>query len=290
MTVSTQQAATARIGMVNFINTAPIYDVWQRTVHRPEWQITEAPPTTLNRMLFNNELDLGFISSHEYAVHPSQYRILSDLSISATGPVGSVFLFSILKPHDLSGKKILLSSKSQTSACLVRIILEEFYQVSPIYVLGEVLPDSGVHPDPEDESGESVSAILAIGDDAIRLNSIGGYPVTLDLSEVWHRHTELPFVFAVWAVREDFFIKHPDCVNEIHQELLRCISIGKEELSEISRRVAPRIPMSRDECFAYLNGMEYGLGPDKQKALNLFFEYLAKRGEGAEDALPLKIC
>ena len=284
------QKTTARIGMVNFINTAPIYDVWQRTVHRPEWRITEAPPTALNRMLFNNELDLGFISSHEYAAHPSQYRILSDLSISATGPVGSVFLFSTLKPHDLSEKRILLSSKSQTSACLVKIILEEFYRVYPIYVSGEIRPDSGVHPNPGEETGESVSALLAIGDDAIRLNSIGNYPVSLDLSEVWLRHTGLPFVFAVWAVREDFFTKHPDCVNEIHQELLRCISIGKEELSEISRRVAPRIPMPRDECFAYLSGMEYGLEPDKQKALNLFFEYLIKRGEGAAEALPLRIC
>ncbi|MEA2082695.1 MAG: menaquinone biosynthesis protein [Thermodesulfobacteriota bacterium] len=286
-----QKKTAARIGMVNFINTAPLYDVWKRTVHRPEWRITEAPPTALNRMLFNNELDLGFISSHEYAVHPFQYRILSDLSISATGAVGSVFLFSMLKPHDLSGKRVLLSSKSKTSAGLTKIILEEFYQVTPRYMSGEVLPDSGTHhSDAGNKTEERVSAVLAIGDDAIRLDSIGDYPVRLDLSEVWRRHTGLPFVFAVWAVREDFLTKHSDCVNEIHQQLLYCISTGKNELFEISRRVAPKIPMSQDDCFAYLSGIEYDLKPDKQKALNLFFEYLIKRDEGAPDALPLKIC
>ena len=285
-----QKKTAARIGMVNFINTAPLYDVWQRIVHRPEWRITEAPPSTLNRMLFNNELDLGFISSHEYAVHPFQYRILSDLSISATGPVGSVFLFSMLKPQDLSGKRVLLSSKSQTSAGLVKIILEEFYQVTPRYVSGEVLPDSCAFSDAGNETEERISAVLAIGDDAIRLDSIGDYPVRLDLSDVWRRHTGLPFVFAVWAVREDFLMKHPDCVNEIHQQLLHCLSTGKDELSEISRRVAPKIPMSPDDCFAYLSGMEYDLAPDKQKALNLFFKYLIKRNEGAPDAVPLKIC
>ena len=84
----------ARIGMVNFINTAPFYEVWRRTVHRPEWQVTEATPAVLNGKLYAGELDLGFFSSHEYAVHPASYKILGDLSISASGPVGSVLLLS----------------------------------------------------------------------------------------------------------------------------------------------------------------------------------------------------
>ena len=54
----------ARIGMVNFINTAPLYVTWQQRVARPDWLVTEGAPTTLNRMLCNNELDLGFVSSH----------------------------------------------------------------------------------------------------------------------------------------------------------------------------------------------------------------------------------
>ena len=49
---------TARIGMVNFINTAPLYEVWQRTVQRPEWQITEAVPSVLNNLLNEGKLDL----------------------------------------------------------------------------------------------------------------------------------------------------------------------------------------------------------------------------------------
>ncbi|NIA05506.1 MAG: ABC transporter substrate-binding protein, partial [Proteobacteria bacterium] len=77
----------ARIGMVNYINTAPIYEVWKATINRPDWQVTEAPPSVLNRLLAADELDLGFVSSYEYAARPAKYRILADLSISATGPV-----------------------------------------------------------------------------------------------------------------------------------------------------------------------------------------------------------
>ena len=150
----------ARIGMVNFINTAPFYEVWRRTVQRPEWHVTEAPPTKLNEMLFEGELDLGFISSHEYGAHPSLYKILGGLSISATGPVGSVFLFAYDDISSLQGKKVLLSSQSQTSVALVKIILEEFYGVSSEYVQGTI--DLA-------EISDEFSAILAIGDDALRL-------------------------------------------------------------------------------------------------------------------------
>ncbi len=271
----------ARIGMVNFINTAPFYEVWRRSVHRPEWHVTEAPPTKLNEMLYRGELDLGFISSHEYGAHPELYKILGGLSISATGPVGSVFLFSHETAASLHGKKVLLSSQSQTSVSLVKIVLEEFYGVQPLYEQGAVnLADNS----PE------YSAVLAIGDDALRLKEQGGYPIQMDLSEVWHQHTGLPFVFAVWAVREEFCQHDPVTVVEIHQELQRCIQEGKDDLLQICELVAPRIPMEVAACHSYLQGVEYDLTSEKVKSLERFFEILVQRDEIAASSLPLKIC
>jgi len=169
----------ARIGMVNFINTAPLYVIWQQRVARPDWLVTEGAPTTLNRMLCNNELDLGFVSSHEYAANPHLYRIMEDISISSSGPVGSVFLFSRVAPEKLAGKKVRLSTQSQTSVALVKIILEEFYRVQPIYHMGN-----------QTENTE-VSGVLAIGDEALRLKTAGDYPFCLDLGETWKQHTGL---------------------------------------------------------------------------------------------------
>jgi chorismate dehydratase len=277
-----KEETTARIGMVNFINTAPLYEIWQQTVHRDDWQVTEAPPSVLNSMLFDNELDLGFVSSHEYAAHPEQYKILSDLSISATGPVGSVFLFSEVDFEKLNDRLILLSSHSQTSVSLVKIILEEFYAVTPRYVTGKTseIGDELLRP----------AAVLAIGDEALRLASGDDFPFRLDLSEAWQKETGLPFVFAVWAVREDFCKRDADTVVAVHQELLRCIQEGREQLKEISAKVAPRIPMDIEACFDYLQGVEYDLSPEKLQALTLFFEYLIKRGEAPVSALPIKVC
>jgi len=272
----------ARIGMVNFINTAPLYEVWRRTVHRPEWTVTEGPPSLLNRLLFQGELDLGFVSSHEYAAHPDRYLLLPDLSISSTRRVGSVFLFADTAPEKLQDRLVLLSSQSQTSVSLVKIILEEFIGVTPRYESGELFGARGRQEKP--------AALLAIGDEALRLAAAGTYPVRLDLSEVWHDHTGLPFVFAVWAVREEFRDREKATVSAIHEELRRCLAEGRRDLEAISRRVAPRIPMDFQPCYDYLRGLEYDLGEEKRQGLARFIDFLIKRREAVAAALPLRIC
>lgn len=269
-----------RVGMVNYINTAPIYEEWKNSVTDPEWVVTEAPPSTLNQLLSEDRLDLGLVSSYEYAVHPHKYRILNDLSISATGPVGSVFLFSSVKPEELSGQLVLLTGQSETSIALVKIVLEEFYSITPRYSVGDIF-------DPRSYKDE-VSAVLAIGDDALRLKEEKSYPVQLDLADAWNKRTNLPFVFAVFAVREEIVASRPEKLTEIWQTLIDCRNRGKERLREISELVAPRIPMEVDSCYRYLQNIEHNLNLDHQKALESFFQYLIKRGECSDNALPLK--
>jgi chorismate dehydratase len=271
---------TVRIGMVNYINTAPIYEEWKTRAIPARWQVTESAPSVLNRLLAENRLDQGFVSSHEYAARPQRYRILADLSISATGPVGSVFLFSSLPPEDLSGKLVLLSGQSQTSVALVKIVLEEFIRVRPQYRIGEVF--SG------DQCVQDVSAVLAIGDEALRLHADGIHPYRLDLAEFWHRATTLPFVFAVFAVREEFAREHPATLRQVWQTLIDCRDRGRERLAEISAMVAPRIPMTEAACLEYLCNIEHHLGTLHQKGLELFYTYLVRRGEADASALPLK--
>ena len=278
-----QLPRTARIGMVNYINTAPIYESWKKRVQPAQWQMVEAPPSTLNRMLAAGELDLGFVSSHEYCVRPESYRILADLSISANGSVGSVFLFSRVDPHELDGCPVLLSGQSQTSIFLLKIILEEFYGVKPLYRIGDVVEDMS--------SGKGVQsqALLAIGDQALRLVGDERFPYQLDLGAVWRHHTGLPFVFALCAVREDFYQREPYILALIHQELVECVREGRQNLEAVCELVAPRIPMHPDDCYVYLRAIGYDLGGEKKLALERFFRYLIDRGEGSPQSLPLKI-
>jgi chorismate dehydratase len=272
-----------RIGMVNYINTAPIYEIWKEQVRQPGWAVTEAPPAVLNRLLAAGKIDLGCVSSYEYAVRPGQYQIMADLSISATGPVGSVFLFSSLPPERLNGQLVLMTGQSDTSVCLLRIILEEFFKVRPQYAQGEIFP----HRPPDIEP----AAVLAIGDEALRLSGDPSrrWPLRFDLGECWHQQTGLPFVFAVFAVREDFLRDHADEARAIRETLLDCRRQGMERLPEICRQAAPRIPMSVEACGRYFQSIEYDLGPAKQQALERFISLLAERGEADRAALPLKL-
>ena len=68
-----------------------------------------------------------------------------------------------------------------------------------------------------------------------------------------------------------------------------CRDRGRERLIEISRVVAPRIPMDEAACHDYLERIEHQLSPTHQKGLELFFTYLVRRGEAPDNALPLKI-
>jgi chorismate dehydratase len=266
-----------RIGMVNFINTAPIYETWKKRPHPDNWHVVEAPPSTLNQMLAAGELDLGFVSSYEYGVRPQRYRILPDLSISANGSVGSVFLFSRIDPKLLDEKQVLLSGQSETSIALVKIILEKFYCVQAEYQIGDV----------NGNLAQKASGILAIGDEALRLSASGEFKYQLDLGEVWCKYTDLPFVFAICAVREEFCKDNKNAVAAIHKEFLTCRGEGRQALESICLQVAPRIPMHPDECYVYLRAIEYGLGERKQLALETYYNYLIERGEGSPEAVPL---
>lgn len=278
-----REEGLVRLGMVNFLNTAPLYETWKRTVAVADWRVTEAPPATLNRLLHAGELDLGMVSSYEYAIHPEQYRILGGLAIAATGAVGSVFIFSRYPLEELNGRPLLLSSRSKTSVGLAGIILEDRYLVKPLYRVGDYQT--------EREAGRAgeLAALLSIGDEALRLAESDEFPFRFDLAEIWHHWTGLPFVFAIWAVREDFWRNRPATVAAIHRELRRCQARGLADLATICREVAPRIPLSEEACHRYLGGMNYDLNREQQAGLVRFFQLLITRGEASAAALPLKI-
>jgi chorismate dehydratase len=273
-----QQDVQVRIGMVNYINTAPIYEIWKQTVKDDSCIIIEEPPSVLNRMLASGRIDLGFVSSYEYCARPQNYKILQDLSISSTGAVGSVFLFSKIPLEKLDNNLVLLSNQSETSVCLVKIILEEFYEIHPQYVIGGV----------RGELSQSCQAVLAIGDDALRLVSSNIYAYQFDLGEIWHKLTGLPFVFSVCVVRDSFARDHGDKVQQIQQTFVDCWNKGIQQLGTICRLAAPRIPMDYNQCYSYLQGLEYDLGENKCQALEKFFSILIQRGEADEEALPLR--
>jgi chorismate dehydratase len=270
MKQETRHVKYARLGIVNFINTSPIYIPWQEMGALKGWVVEEAPPTCLNRHLARGKLDAGSISSYAYGLNAGRYYILDNLSISATGPVGSVILLSKVPIEELHEKLVLLTSQSATSVNLLHIILEDFLGIRPVFRTGNFK---------ELSANPSAQAYLAIGDEALRLRFQRDSLFRSDLAKIWLDHTGLPFVFAVWAVREESWIAWPDRIRLLHRRLSECHHKGMKELERISNLVAPRIPMDSSDCLEYLKGIELDFSEKKQKGLLLFFRLLHDRND-----------
>jgi predicted solute-binding protein len=88
--------------------------------------------------------------------------------------------------------------------------------------------------------------------------------------------TGLPFVFALWAVREDAAGElGPDDMERFRRPL----SLDADELRALAEREAPRLGLHPQEAFHYLHSnLHYRLGERERQALETFFRLAAEEG------------
>lgn len=258
-----------RLGRIRYINVLPIYFALDQAWVANGFCVESGTPAELNQRLRQGRLDVSAISSFEYGRYHEQYMLLPDLAIATWGDVGSVLFFSRVPFHRLTGKEVLLSAGSATSAALVKIVLAELYGARPLYRVGPVT----------DRFLDGCYGMLAIGDEALRLQAQGGYPYFLDLGRAWADLTGLPFVFGVWAARRAYFQAHPEAVHTVHQTLLQAKALGLQALPAICQQAAKLIPLSPAELAAYFQRLNYDLGPQQQEGLTTFFRFLHRYGE-----------
>jgi chorismate dehydratase len=261
-----------RLGRIRYINVLPIYYAIDQAWVDNGFHLVAGTPAELNCRLHQGHLDVSAISSYEYGRHCRHYLLLPQLSIATRGDVGSVLFFSRLPFHRLSGKEVLLSAGSATSAALVKIVLAELYGARPLYRTGPVT----------DRFLDGCYGMLAIGDEALRLKARGCYPYFLDLGRAWHELTGLPFVFGVWATRRDYFEKQPQTVYYLHRTLLAAKALGLQSMAEICRQAAETVPIPPEALEAYFQQLDYDLDAGQQEGLETFFRYLQKFGEFQE--------
>jgi chorismate dehydratase len=94
--------------------------------------------------------------------------------------------------EELHGRTVGLTTSSQTSVVLLKMLLEKFYGITPVYV--------PVVPNP-DMTG--VDARLVIGNDAM-VQCSEPVEYTYDLGDLWQRKTGHPVVFALVTVQNSF--------------------------------------------------------------------------------------
>lgn len=227
-------------------------------------------PSDLNANMRSGDMDISPISSFAYGQNHDAYYLLPHLSVSAYGPVGSIFLFSKTGSlNELDGARIALANTSASSQALLRILLEKFEQITPIYVQAEPhLP----------QMMEQADAALLIGDDAIRaLCSQSSYHC-FDLGALWHQRTGLGMSFAVWVVHKSLFEEKSEWIQSIGQRLIEAKEKGLSHLDDIVRAAEQKVSGVDFAWEAYFKGLCYDFGERELEGLRAFYQYAFELG------------
>lgn len=250
-----------RIGRFSFSNLFPIFHELDRIAGPDRYQFVEGVPSHLNREIREGTIDISPSSSIEYLKNPGLYHLIPNHSISATGPVRSILLFSRNQIDQLEGKVILTTSHSETSVLLLEIMLKKFYGINtPTRSASGRL----------DDVMKTAAAYLLIGDEALSAAASRTDYHTYDLGKIWHDHTGMPFTYALWLMRSNCCADHPELLAQFIDDL----DEAKASARSRYREIAPLSPLAGilpvEDIVAYWEGITYDFGPKQQRGLDLF--------------------
>lgn len=251
-----------RIGTVSFLNAAPLAFGLD---DRPDVELVRDVPARLTARMEAEELDAALIPVIDYFRLTAEDRerrrhkplvIVPGVAIASRGPAESVCLFC-RTDYPLI-RHVALDPASHTSNCLVRLILKESYGCRPHY--------RWPRPDPAAEDRDS-DAFLLIGDPALA-HPRHDFHHVLDLGQAWHQLMHLPFVYAVWVVRET------SDLSQLVDILTEAKRLGLAAREELAREGAERIGIPDEQARRYLyEAMHYDLGPEELAGLERFYRW-----------------
>lgn len=239
-----------RIGSVPYLNAAPL-------TRGIESELIFATPAKLAEMLLRDELDAALVSVSEVLLR-DRYDILDGVAIASLGEVYSVLL-AHTKPIE-EATEIFCDTASLTSVNLLKVLLAE-RGLRPEFKRLEKYADA-----------PAKDFVLLIGDRAIEFQRSPHAHEIMDLGTAWLELTQLPFVYAVWALRRG--VENRD----LKRELKEAKAFGMETLDTI---VETREEFDEDFRRDYFEWhIHFHLAEDEKRAVARFGELLNKHNLG----------
>lgn len=236
-----------RIGAVSFLNTRPLVHGLQSG---SDYALSFDSPSNLAEKLRLGEIDVGLLPIVEH-LRGIGDSFVPGIGIASNGPVRTVKLYSRV-PFE-SVREVAVDNRSRTSVALLRILLAERYGVTPDFFsfradLKAMLQDH--------------DAALVIGDDAFRDD---GAPHIWDLGAAWHELAGVPFVYAVWVMRDGV---DRDRVGKLLHEAL---DSGRAHLEDIAQQAAAQHGQPAPVLLAYLRDtLHYALDERDVQGIETF--------------------
>jgi chorismate dehydratase len=287
---------TPRISASSYSNTAPL--VWSFLYgqnHGKVEIILDNAPARSAELLAQERVDAALVPVIAYQLIEG-VRLIPEVCVGAHQRVRSVCL--VTNGMDLTDvRSVALDVSSKTSVVLTKIIFREFLGFEPEWRPAEPKIDEMLaHSD----------AALLIGDPALRLSgapfngsppyTVGGLTgntgtsfvpergvaafrgrggshtsnlLTFDLANLWHQHTGLGFVFAMWMTKKE------NCPIDF----AAARDEGLDHLSEIIANYASDIDLGHDEMQTYLSeNISYTVDDPMRKGMELYFDLADSNG------------
>jgi len=245
-----EDAKKFRVGSVKYLNAAPL-------TRGIEGELIFATPAKLAEMLRRDELDAALVSITEVLFN-DRYDILDGIAIASLGEVYSVILAH--KKPLAEATEIFCDTASLTSVNLLKILLAE----------------RGLRPEFKPlenyEAAGEKDFVLLIGDPAIDFQRAPHAHEIFDLGAVWTEMTNLPFVYAVWALRRGIENR------ELRHELREAKNFGIETLDYLIETREEYDEDFRRDYFEW--HIQYHLAEDEKRGIAKFSELLCKHGLG----------
>ena len=227
-------------------------------------QYQQAVPSNLVAGRRESRLDLALVSSIELFRRPG-YSYIHGLGVGSRGAVDSVQVF-LRCPMD-KVKRIALDPSSRAAATLVRVLLADRPQGPPEYL--EV-------PAGEDPREVDADAWLRIGDQALHecwLEELDHW----NPAQAWTQQTKLPFVFAVWLVRDKA------ATQALLPQFYKAAERGSAAIEEIAEQGAAALGLPLEPLRHYLiEQCTFQPGAPMTASLELFGKHAQALGLGSE--------
>ena len=240
-----------RVGSVPYLNSVPL-------TRGIEDQVILATPARLAGMLQRDELDAALVSITE-VLFSDRYDVLDRVAVASLGEVKSVFLAH--RGSIEQAKEIFCDPASLTSVQLLKVLLAERGLTPTFKPLA-----SYTHTELPDYA-------LLIGNPAIDFLRSNPSHEIWDLGAAWYELTNLPFVYAVWALRRGIDTK------PLRAKLREAKDFGLDTLDYvISSRTEYDFEFRKDYLGWHIH---YHLGTDEKRGIARFTDLLRKYSDRA---------
>jgi chorismate dehydratase len=272
-----------RVAAIRFLNPAPL--MWDFD-HPPlavplatRYDIESMMPAQCAERLASGTADLGLVPITAFA-QSSNLRIVPGCTIASKGAIRSLLLV-LRAPTGLEGvHSIAADTSSRATIAYVQIMARRFWKIPASFV---------PHPPDLDAMLAACDAALLIGDPALlaledraaRQERTGEELLYMDLGAEWHKLTRLPWISAVWGIREDAICSAQQR-DQLVSDLIGSRDAGLAHIDDLAQEWAMHIEVPRATIQTYLSrNIHYILDEDCLEGLRRFYELAA-----ACDVLP----